>query len=115
MDSFSGALHDHLSEEPQTIADLIKYNTAENPIDILGIAKAAGKKQVSVGLLFNILPVFFLNMEFHDFEDGMWNGAFPPGGKPVKWIMTKAAPMWQAKLWRFSSCDADFKFKQLAV
>ncbi|KAK2616543.1 hypothetical protein QQS21_000586 [Conoideocrella luteorostrata] len=42
MDSFKEALHQHLAAEPIAIAALAKYNTQENPIDILGIADAAG-------------------------------------------------------------------------
>jgi hypothetical protein len=84
MDSFSKALHDHLKEEPPTIAALAKYNTTETHIDIIGLALEAGKKQVSVGFLFNTLPICFLNMESVEFEGGMWHTAFPPVSKPVR-------------------------------
>ncbi|KAI0012187.1 hypothetical protein F4779DRAFT_626110 [Xylariaceae sp. FL0662B] len=63
MDSFKEPLLSHLKAKPGAIAALAKYSTPENPIDILGIADAAGKKQVSLGFMFNTLPVFFLNME----------------------------------------------------
>ncbi|KAK7757108.1 hypothetical protein SLS62_000655 [Diatrype stigma] len=43
MDSFKEPLHDHLKAEPGAIVALAKYSTPENPIDILGIAGAAGK------------------------------------------------------------------------
>lgn len=115
MDSFSEPLYLHLKEEPQTIVDLSRFNTPETPIDILGIASASGKKQVSVSLLLNVLPVFFLNMETVEFENGMWHGVFPPVPSPVKWIMTKGFPMWQQRYWRFASCTADGAFKQLEV
>ncbi|CAG8979521.1 hypothetical protein HYALB_00004974 [Hymenoscyphus albidus] len=115
MDSFSEALHTHLKEEPQTIADLAHYNSPETPIDIMALAAQAGKKQVDMAFLFNILPVFFLNMESVQFEDGLWHGSFPPVSKPVKWIMTKGAPMWQHRRWRFASCTPDGEFKRLAV
>jgi hypothetical protein len=115
MDSFSKALYNHLKEEPPTIVALSKYNTPKTPIDIMGLALEAGKKQVSVGFLFSILPVYFLNMESKEFEDGLWHTSFPPVSKPVKWLMTKGAPMWHSKHWRFSSCTPDGEFKQLAV
>lgn len=115
MDSFSEPLHLHLKEEPPAIASLSRFSTLENPIDIIGLALEAGKKQVSLSFLFNVLPVYFLNMESVEFEDGMWHEAFPPVSKPVKWIMMTVAPMWQHRRWRFASCTPDGAFKQLAV
>lgn len=115
MDSFSSPLHAHLKEEPDTIMNLSRFNTPETPIDILAIAAAAGKKQVNISFLFNVLPVFFLNMESVEFEDGMWHEAFPPVSWPVRWLMMKGAPMWQARRWRFASCTAEGEIKQLAV
>jgi hypothetical protein len=81
----------------------------------VALALAAGKEQVSMSFLFNILPVFFLNLESVDFENGLWHDVFPPVNKPTKWIMTKGAPMWRSGLWRFASCTPDGTFKQLAV
>ncbi|MCJ1313260.1 hypothetical protein MMC25_006937 [Agyrium rufum] len=115
MDSFSEPLYLHLKEEPQTIAQLARFKTPEHPIDILAIASKAGKKQVTPSFLFNILPVFLLNMETVKFEDGMWHDVFPPVPKSVKWVMTKGAPMWHSRRWRFVSCTPDGAFKQLAV
>jgi hypothetical protein len=43
MYSFKDALHSHLAAEPPAIVGLARYSTLENPIDILGIAEAAGK------------------------------------------------------------------------
>lgn len=43
MESFKKALHDHLKAEPGEIVALAKYSTADKPIDILGIAEAAGE------------------------------------------------------------------------
>lgn len=115
MDSFKDALYTHLKEEPPTIVGLAKFNTAETPIDIIALASAAGKKQVTLSFLFNILPVFFLNMESVEYENGIWHDVFPPVTGVVKWLMLKAAPMWQSHRWWFSSCDSDGGFKQLAV
>lgn len=114
MDSFKDALHSHLKSEPPSIVALSKYSTPENPIDILGIADAAGKKQLSLGFVFNVLPVFFLNMDTVDFEGGMWHEVFPPLKGLVKWIMLRAVPMWNPRRWRFVSCSPEGKAKQLA-
>lgn len=115
MNSFSDPFYQHLKEEPPAIVNLAQYDTPEHPIDILGIASKSGKKQVSLPLLFNTLPVFFLNMETVEFEGGLWHEVFPPVPAPVKWVLTKGAPMWHQRYWKFASCTADGKFKQLAV
>lgn len=52
MDSFKEALHRHLKSEPPAIAALVKYSTAEHPIDIVRIANAAGEAHDSTLVLF---------------------------------------------------------------
>lgn len=47
MDSFKEPLHSHLKSEPPAIVALAQYNTPDTPIDILGIADAAGKSTSS--------------------------------------------------------------------
>ncbi|KAJ8114178.1 hypothetical protein ONZ43_g4965 [Nemania bipapillata] len=115
LDSFKDALHSHLKAEPPSIVALRQYSTAQRPIDILGIADAAGKKQVNLSFVFNVLPVFLLNMETAEFEGGMWHDVFPPFKGVAKWILTKAVPAWHSGRWRFVSCSAEGKVKQLAV
>ena len=115
MDSFSEPLYDHLKAEPQSILALARFNTPQRPIDILKMALEAGKKSVTLSFVFNILPVFLLNMETVEFEGGMWHNVFPPFNPAVKWILTKVATLWQRRRWRFASCTPDGKFKQLAV
>ena len=115
LDSFKDAFYDHLKSEPPSIVALAEHSTTENPIPILQIADAAGKKQLSPGFIFNILPVFLLNMETVEFEDGMWHDVFPPFKGLVKSIMTQAVPMWRSGQWRFTACGADGRVKQLAV
>ncbi|KAI0198132.1 hypothetical protein F4808DRAFT_437193 [Astrocystis sublimbata] len=115
MDSFKDALHSHLKAEPPAIVALAQYSTAENPIDILGIAGTAGKKQVNLSFLFNTLPVFLLNMETATFEDGMWHGVFPPFEGVLRMIMMRVIPLWQSQRWRFVSCAHDGRVKSLAI
>ncbi|KAK4203386.1 iron-sulfur cluster repair protein DnrN [Triangularia verruculosa] len=115
MDEFKDALHSHLKAEPPAIVALAKHSTPEKPIDILGIADAAGKKQVSLPFVLNTLPVFFLNMETVEFEGGMWHGVFPPLKGLAKTVMLKGVPMWHSGRWRFVSCTPEGTAKQLAV
>lgn len=115
MDEFKEPLHSHLKAEPPAIVALAKYSTPEKPIDILGIADAAGKKQVTLGFMFNTLPVFFLNMETVEFEGGMWHGVFPPLKGVARTIMNKGVPMWHSARWRFVSCSPEGTAKRLAI
>ncbi|RWA06358.1 hypothetical protein EKO27_g8755 [Xylaria grammica] len=115
MDSFKEPLHNHLKAEPPAIAALAKFSTAEKPIDILGIAETAGRKQVNLSFMLNTLPVFFLNMETATFEDGMWHEVFPPFKGFPRAIMLRLIPMWQSRRWRFVSCARDGHVKPLAV
>lgn len=138
MDSFMEPLYSHLKAEPSETVALPKHNAPEKPIDILGIADVAGtckflnalcllgsdfnedclilgKKQVNLSFMFNTLPVFFLNVETVEFEGGMWRGVFPRLKGLARTVMNKAVPMWQSGRWRFVSCDADGRVKDLAV
>jgi len=115
MDSFKEPLWNHLKAEPPAIVALAKYSTPDKPIPVLEIADAAGKKQVSLSFMFNILPVFFLNMETVEFEGGMWHEVFPPLKGLGRTVMNKVVPRWHSGQWRFCSCDADGKVKPLAV
>ncbi|RYP25614.1 hypothetical protein DL767_008325 [Monosporascus sp. MG133] len=60
----------------ELIAILDSFKDA-SPIAILGIADAAGRKQVNLGFVLNILPVFLLTMDTADFEQGMWHESLP--------------------------------------
>ena len=115
MDSFKEPLHSHLRSEPPSVVALSKYSTPGSPIDILGIANSAGKKQLSLGFVFSVLSVFFLNMDTVEFEGGMWHEVFRPLKGIAKWIMFKAVPIWNPLCWRFVSCSPEGKEKQLAL
>ncbi|RYP90214.1 hypothetical protein DL770_003677 [Monosporascus sp. CRB-9-2] len=91
------------------------YNAAERPTDILGIAEAAGRKQVNLSFVLNILPLFLLNMDTADFEQGMWHEVFPPFKRAAEWVLTKAVPAWHPGRWRFAACSTEGKAKRLAV
>ncbi|KAI1316936.1 hypothetical protein F5Y16DRAFT_160627 [Xylariaceae sp. FL0255] len=115
MDSFKDALHSHLKSEPPAIAALAKYSTPQNPIDILALADASGKKQVNLSFMFNTVPVFFLNMETATFEGGMWHEVFPPFKGVLRTVALRLVPLWQSRRWRFVSCGYDGKVKSLSV
>lgn len=115
MDSFSKPLYSHLRSEPDVLLALSRFSTPQKPIDLVEIASTAGKQSLTVGFIFNILPVFLLNMETVEFEGGMWHNVFPPVKGMAKWVLTSVVPLWQRRQWRFSSCDANGRAKRLAV
>lgn len=115
MDSFSKPLYSHLKSEIRSILDLARYSTPERLIDLVKMALEAGKKSVTTDFVLNTLPVFLLNMETIEFEEGMWHGVFPPISPPVKFILTKGIPLWQRRRWRFASCGAGGMRKRLAI
>ncbi|KAI9783036.1 MAG: hypothetical protein M1816_001613 [Peltula sp. TS41687] len=115
MNSFSEPLYSHLRSEPEVLLALSRFSTPERPIDLVEIGSTAGKQSLTPGFIFNVLPVFLLNMETVEFEGGMWHDVFPPIRGMMKWILTRGVPLWQRRQWRFSSCDADGRVKRLAV
>lgn len=114
MDSFSASLHNHLISEPKALLALSRFSTGNNDIDIVRIALEQGKKQVNFDFVLNVMPVFLLNMETVEFEDGRWNN-FPPVSGLVNWILRSFVPKWHHRWWRFASCSSDGKRKRLAV
>lgn len=114
MDSFQATLWAHLASEPPKIASLGQYSTAENPIDIVAISLKSGKKMLSLDYALNCLPMFLLNMEVVEFEDGAWS-VFPPVPALVLFVMTKVIPLWRRSWWRFAACDGDRRRKRLEV
>ncbi|KAK8104455.1 uncharacterized protein PG998_011488 [Apiospora kogelbergensis] len=110
-ESFQDALHAHFVSEPAAIAALARHSTSERPIDILGIAHLATRKQISLGLVFNALPVFYLNMNHAEFEGGVWDGIFPSFKGTGRALLTRGIPMWHTRRWRFASCTPDGRLK----
>lgn len=65
MDSFKEPLYNHLKAEPGEIVALASYSTVNNPIDILGIADAAGEsKPISASMILSSLTLcYFLRRQ----------------------------------------------------
>ena len=115
MDSFKEPLYKHLQHEPVMLAELSRFSSPDKPLDLVKMAESAGKKSLSRDFLFNVLPVFLLNMETVEFEGGRWHGVFPPLPRAANYVLKVMIPAWQRKRWRFASCGADGKVKRLAV
>jgi hypothetical protein len=75
----------------------------------------AGKTTMTLDFMFNVMPVFLLNAEFAEFEDGYWRDRWPGVKGFGRWILFKIVPLWQAKRWRFTSCDGEGRKKRLVI
>ncbi|KAH7324527.1 hypothetical protein B0I35DRAFT_424382 [Stachybotrys elegans] len=115
MDSFRTALDDHFRAEISMIVGLAEHSTPERPIDILAIADAAARSQITPSLVLNIIPIFYLNMNTAEFEDGMWDGIFPSFKGIARAFVMRTVPLWHARRWRFVSCSPEGRVKHLAV
>ncbi|KAI9152172.1 hypothetical protein HJFPF1_09397 [Paramyrothecium foliicola] len=100
MDSFRDPLDAHFRAEITMIVGLAEHSTLERPIDILTIADAAARSQITPSLVLNVIPIFYLNMNTAEFEDGMWDGVFPSYKGTGRAFMTKVIPRWHARRWR---------------
>jgi hypothetical protein len=102
MDSFSQSLHSHLASEPKALLALSRFISEDRKFDLAVIGKETGKKTVSMDFALNVMPIFFLNMESEEFEDGMWSN-FPELPGPVTFIIKRVLPLWRGRVWRFVS------------
>lgn len=84
--------------------------------DLVQISAESSKKQMSMDFMFNVLPVFLLNMETKEFEGGMWHEVFPPAKGAGRWVLYGAVPRWKGnKVWRFCSCGKDGSARRLCA
>jgi hypothetical protein len=116
MDSFRASFEHHFHHEIAIIAALADHPKAPREgtpeaAAASGTFKAWGKTTVSKAGMLDVLPFFLLNLDA-TFEDGMW-ARWPPMPAPIKWGMTNIAGSWHGGWWRFSSCDAQGKPKNL--
>lgn len=77
--------------------------------DLAKISADSNKSQMTMDFMFNVLPVFLLNMETKEFEGGMWHGVFPPAKGAGRWMLYGVVPFLGKgnKVWRFCSCGKD--------
>lgn len=102
MDTLAPALATHLANEPPALASLATY-----AIDMKDLSNRTTKHSMARTSVVNLLPMLWFNLDV-EFENGKWQN-FPPISAPVRWVMVNILGRWQARWWRFGSCDADGK------
>ncbi|KAH7326447.1 hypothetical protein B0I35DRAFT_405687 [Stachybotrys elegans] len=116
MDSFREPFENHFHHEIDIIAALADHPKAPAPgspeaAAASNIFKTWGKATVSKAGTSDVVPFFLLNLD-GTFEDGTWAN-WPPMPYPIKWGLINVAGLWNSGFWKFSSCDANGKPKEL--
>lgn len=52
MDSFAKPLYAHLEQEPRALAELRRFSSPDNPLDLVKMAQSAGKKSLTPNFFF---------------------------------------------------------------
>jgi hypothetical protein len=102
IDTFSGPLIKHLSDEIPTLEALSRFGTS---IPFLTISEVEMRKASDRIPKTEGLPFFFFNMD-RTFEGGLWEH-WPPIPGVVRWILVRVVARKHAGWWRFASCDYD--------
>lgn len=104
----------HLHHEVAHLAALAAHPTAPARDTPEGAAAAAtlrtwGKNSVRGTL--DVVPFFLINVD-RTAEGGMWHN-WPPMPAPVRWGLVNLAGAAHGGWWRFGSCDADGRPREL--
>ncbi|CAF9935486.1 hypothetical protein IMSHALPRED_010244 [Imshaugia aleurites] len=77
-DKIALPLHAHLASVPPSILALSRFSTPEHPFDPLAIDRAVelSDDKKTTTYIFNVLPVWLLNVESEQFENGRWKEWF---------------------------------------
>ncbi|KAH7363443.1 hypothetical protein B0T11DRAFT_282608 [Plectosphaerella cucumerina] len=116
MTSFQVAFETHFHSEISTLAALADHPGAPKPGSSQAAAASAvfktwGKSTVTKAGTTDVVPFFLMNLD-RDVEGGMWAN-WPPIPAPIKWGLVNIAGSWYGGRWKFSSCDANGRPREL--
>lgn len=116
MDTFRHPFEHHFHHEIAVIAALATHPATppEGTPEAAAAStlfKAWGKKTVSKAGTTDVVPFFLLNLD-GTAEGGLWS-AWPPMPAPVRWGLVNLAGAWYGSWWRFASCDAGGRPREL--
>jgi hypothetical protein len=106
LDSFAPVFHAHLVQEPRRLAALSAYD-----FDMKTLGDHTTQHALQRYSTTDVLPMLWYNVDTA-FEDGKW-ADFPPLPAPVKWYMVNVLGWWRRGWWRFGSCGADGREREL--
>jgi len=108
LDAIAPSLSTHLHSEIAVIASLSSFGSFPAAEPVL---EAWGRNSVIRAGIFDVVPFIFLNID-STFEDGVWKD-WPPVPGPVRWLLVRGSKAWNGEWWKFASCDADGKPREL--
>lgn len=116
MSGFQEPFEKHYHSEIGTIAALADHpNTPKQgtPEEAAATAtfKSWGKSTVTKAGVTDVVPFFLLNLD-GTAEDGMWAN-WPPMPAPIRWGLVNIAGAFHSRWWKFASCDAAGKPREL--
>ncbi|KAH7165163.1 hypothetical protein EDB81DRAFT_865368 [Dactylonectria macrodidyma] len=116
MRAFQQPFEDHFRSEIDTIAALASHSNSPELGSKEYIASKArfdkwGQSSVLTGGVTDVAMFLLFNLD-RDFEDGLWKN-WPEVPGPVRWVGSRVVGRWHGGWWKFASCDADGKRKEL--
>lgn len=103
VDSFSGSLYSHLTNEISALLDLRKLDKEKLIMETWAEATKKGTTTLNATDFVAMMP---FGIFAHDitYEGGL-HADFPPIPWPIAWVMRYVASWWHNDWWRFSPCD----------
>ena len=116
MSSFQEPFESHFHSEIQTIGNLSSHPSVPKPGSPEEAAASAtfkswGKSTVTKAGTADVVPFFLLNLD-RTAEEGMWVN-WPPMPAPIRWGLINIVGAFHSGWWRFTSCDAAGKPRDL--
>ncbi|KAF2643218.1 hypothetical protein P280DRAFT_467284 [Massarina eburnea CBS 473.64] len=116
MAAFQDAFSNHFHAEIVTIASFSELPTAPKPTSVeatqaAAIFKTWGKKTVMKSGTTDGVPFLLLNLDV-TYEKGMW-ASWPPMPAPIRWGLVNVGGAYHWGRWKFASCDAAGRPREL--
>ncbi|KAL8281133.1 hypothetical protein RQP46_006491 [Phenoliferia psychrophenolica] len=111
MDAFKDPFGQHFGQDGE-VAHLASFATLypDQP-ELRPIFATWGKNSLMKTGVLDGIPFMFCNLD-RTAEDGRW-ADWPRIPGPIKWGMIHLGGAWNARLWRFGSCDQEGKPREL--
>jgi hypothetical protein len=116
MASFQEPFEAHMRSEISAIAHLAlhtrtpKEGSSEEKATHAAIDAREGNALIKSGVT-DVLPFFLFNFD-SEYEDGLWKN-WPPIPGPIRWMLMSAGRVLHPRWWKFASCDAARRRKDL--
>ncbi|KAH6873884.1 hypothetical protein B0T10DRAFT_416052, partial [Thelonectria olida] len=116
MSAFEQPFEEHFRKEIDVIASLSSHpNSPEEGTQEQITAKAKfnswGTNSVIHGGISDVLMFFLFNLD-RDIEQGSWKD-WPEIPGPIRWLLPRTVGSWHSGWWKFASCDANGRRKEL--